>query len=194
MNVTATSHTERKWHIRRAGPEDGPVIVALVRSAFAGPAARFGLNHANSPGHPSGYDAERYTRDVKLGRQFHVVEDRGELIGVMAVRDAGGGTVELSRLAVRPDRQGEGYGQMLVVYAIVWARQRQADRVDVGLLAGDQRLRRWYEAIGFQIVDTLCVAGVSVPVATMSRPLTDAGGRRPEPPEAEAGDVLHSCA
>jgi len=192
MSVTAEQpQTERQWQIRNARPEDGPVIVALIRSAFAGPAAKFGLNSENSPGHPSNYTAERYTRDVKLGRLFHVVEYAGEVIGVMAVREVGAGTVELGRTAIRPDRQGEGFGQMLVVYAIVWARQHGADRIDLTLLAPDMELRKWYRAIGFEVVDTHCVDAVALPVAVMSRPLTEAGTQRPE---AAAEDVVHTCA
>lgn len=168
------------------------MIVALIRGAYAGPAARFGLTVGNSPGHPSNYDAQRFTADVNLGRRFFVVEYAGEVIGTVAVRErVGGAAVELSRLAVRPDRQGEGFGQMLVVYAIVWARQAGADRIELTLLAPDMKLRRWYRAIGFEVVDTHCVDAVALPVAVMSRPLTEAGAQRPP---ADADDLLHSCA
>jgi len=192
MSVTQEQpRTERTWVIRPANRDEGPRIVEIIRKAFTANAERFKLDAINSPGHPSNYDAERFTKDVNLGRQFFVVDDRSEVIGVMAVREVGDGTVELSRVAVDVSRQGEGFGQMLVVYAIVWAREHGADRMDLTLLAPDLELRQWYRAIGFDVVDTHCVETVALPVAVMSRPLTEAGTERPQ---AAANDVVHSCA
>jgi GNAT superfamily N-acetyltransferase len=192
MNVTQEkTKTRRTWQIRPATADEGPRIVRMIRDAFTPNAERFGLDEVNSPGHPSNYDAERFTKDVNLGRRFFVVDDRSEVIGVMAVRQVGDGTVELSRVAVDPSRQGEGFGQMLVVYSIVWARECGADRIDLTLLEPDHELRQWYEAIGFDVVDTHCVDAVALPVAVMSRPLTEAGLLRPE---AAANDVVHTCA
>ena len=192
MNVMQKqTQTQRNWQIRPATADEGPRIVHMIRAAFTPNAKRFELDATNSPGHPSNYDAERFTKDVNLGRRFFVVDDRSEAIGVMAVREVGDGTVELSRVAVDPNRQGEGFGQMLVVYAIVWAHEHEADRVDLTLLAPDHALRQWYKAIGFDVVDTHCVGAVALPAAVMSRPLTEAGVLRPQ---AATNDVVHTCA
>src|SRR3954468_7156892 len=44
------------------------------------------------------------------------------VVGSVALRDLGGGTVELKRMYLRPDQRGRGIGKELLALALAWAR------------------------------------------------------------------------
>lgn len=58
----------------------------------------------------------------------------------------------LVRIYVRPDRWGEGVGTALLGRVAEAARERGADRMRLGVMAENDRARRFYEARGFERV------------------------------------------
>ena len=81
-----------------------------------------------------------------------VALDGGEVVGSVALRDLGGGAVELKRMYLRPDQRGRGLGKQLLAVALDWAR---AHDVKVIRLDTSERMvaaQRLYEAHGFERV------------------------------------------
>jgi GNAT superfamily N-acetyltransferase len=81
-----------------------------------------------------------------------VVLDDGDVVGSVALRDSGGGAVELKRMYLRGDQRGRGLGKRLLALALDWAR---AHDVSVIRLDTSERMvtaQRLYEAHGFQRV------------------------------------------
>jgi putative acetyltransferase len=78
-----------------------------------------------------------------------VAVDEDEVVGSVALRDLGGGTVELKRMYLRPDQRGRGVGKELLALALAWAR---ASEMRVVRLDTSERMvaaQRLYEAHGF---------------------------------------------
>lgn len=83
-------------------------------------------------------------------------------VEIWAMRDPGGEPVayvgitsyfgwgHLDRVAVAPSRQGEGFGQLAVRFAIARLRQLGAKKVGLSTQATNLRSQRLYERIGFQ--------------------------------------------
>jgi ribosomal protein S18 acetylase RimI-like enzyme len=83
-------------------------------------------------------------------------------VEIWALRDAGGALVSyvgitsyagwghLDRIAVLPDRQGEGHGQNAVRFAIARLRQLGARRVGLSTQRSNLRSQQLYARIGFQ--------------------------------------------
>jgi putative acetyltransferase len=63
------------------------------------------------------------------GGAIFIAEDGGEPIGAVALIVMGGGSVELSKMGVRPAAQGQGVGRMLVAAAVNRAREMGMRRV-----------------------------------------------------------------
>jgi putative acetyltransferase len=81
-----------------------------------------------------------------------VAVDDDEVVGSVALRDLGGGTVELKRMYLRPDQRGRGLGKELLALALNWAR---ASEMQVVRLDTSERMvaaQRLYEANGFERV------------------------------------------
>lgn len=81
-----------------------------------------------------------------------VAVDDDEVVGSVALRDLGGGTVELKRMYLRPDQRGRGLGKELLALALDWAR---ANEMRVVRLDTSERMvaaQRLYKANGFERV------------------------------------------
>jgi len=96
----------------------------------------------------------RYVGDTRNSR-FPVVEIEDELvataigtleIGVPNPQCIRGRAVRLANLVTLPEHRGQGYGTMLVLDVVAWARSIAADRVDLSATPAGQRL---YEKLGF---------------------------------------------
>jgi len=78
-----------------------------------------------------------------------VAVDGDAVVGSVALRDLGGGAVELKRMYLRSDQRGRGLGRQLLGVALDWARAH--DKHSVRLDTSERMLaaQRLYEAHGF---------------------------------------------
>jgi ribosomal protein S18 acetylase RimI-like enzyme len=86
---------------------------------------------------------------VEAGGQILFAVDAGAVVGTCAVVRAGPGVVELAKLAVAPEAQGQGIGRRLTIAALEHARDRGATKV---ILVSNHQLVaavRLYESLGF---------------------------------------------
>lgn len=59
----------------------------------------------------------------------------------------------VSELAVAPDNRGQGHGRALLARALAALRARDADAVELEVVADNDRARSLYETLGFRVVD-----------------------------------------
>lgn len=80
-----------------------------------------------------------------------VIREGQASVGIVAIMPIRPGVMEIMNVAVRPDRQGRGYGRQLVAAAQVYAQQQGATEVEVG--TGDSSLGALalYQRCGFSI-------------------------------------------
>lgn len=78
-----------------------------------------------------------------------VAVDDGAVVGSVALRDLGGGAVQLKRMYLRPDRRGRGLGKQLLCVALEWARSHEMRLVRLDTSERMVAAQRLYEANGF---------------------------------------------
>ncbi len=78
-----------------------------------------------------------------------VVVDGGEVVGSVALRDLGGGAVQLKRMYLRPDQRGRGLGRELLGVALDWARSHGMRVIRLDTSERMVAAQRLYEAHGF---------------------------------------------
>ena len=125
------------------------LLASLLRQAFQEVAERFGLTIENCPKNLAFCTEQRVLGDFERGAAFWVLERGGQPCGCVAIEQARADVCYLERLAVLPRCRGQGYGTRLVEHAFSRARQAGAKRVEIGIIAADERLRAWYESFGF---------------------------------------------
>lgn len=80
-----------------------------------------------------------------------VLEDGGRVGYTIAI--PGSEAVYVSELAIRPDRQNEGYGSVLVSFLV--DQFEDYDELQLIVEATDERARRFYKRHGFDVLDRL---------------------------------------
>jgi GNAT superfamily N-acetyltransferase len=81
-----------------------------------------------------------------------IAVDGGEVVGSVALRDLGGGELELKRMYLRPTQRGQGLGKRLLATALDWARGQGARTVKLDTSERMEVARGLYEAHGFRRV------------------------------------------
>ncbi len=85
----------------------------------------------------------------------------GELDGqivasVMVGHDGHRGT--LYYVSVDPDQQGKGYGRQLMRHAEAWLKAQGVWKLNLLLRADNEKIRAFYEALGYEVEPRLCMA------------------------------------
>ncbi|MFL5968893.1 MAG: GNAT family N-acetyltransferase [Gaiellaceae bacterium] len=103
-----------------------------------------------------------FERDEELDRDLDdpgatyaalwIAEEGGTVVGSAALRELGGGAVELKRMYLRPDRRGRGLGKELLALALEWAREHRMSVVQLDTSERMLAAQRLYEAHGFERV------------------------------------------
>jgi len=78
-----------------------------------------------------------------------VALDGDAVVGSVALRDLGGGAVQLKRMYLRPRMRGRGLGRELLGVALDWARTHGVRRVCLDTSERMVAAQRLYEAHGF---------------------------------------------
>jgi len=127
-------------------------IGAVVRLAFADVAEEFHLTPTNCPNHPSFLsDADMLKPLSRPGvLPFGALTSDNVLVGFVAVWPKGKGAYELTRLCVLPEHRHAGLGARLLRVAVQAARERGTRKIEIGIIAENERLKRWYEGHGFR--------------------------------------------
>lgn len=137
-------------HLRAATADDGPELVRLWAKLFDE-----GDSSAQDPWrtHAQGWFGRSV--DDALGARFPVIEVDGTIVasaigtletGVPNPHCLRGRTVRLANVVTVPEYRGRGYGTMLVLDVVSWARHIDADRVDLSATPAGQRI---YAKAGF---------------------------------------------
>lgn len=136
--------------IRSARPEDARAVDRLVQDAYA--------YYVTRVGKPPGPMLDDYNRRIADGQAW-VLEEDGQLAGVLVLEDTLGGALLLDNVAVAPSAQGKGCGRALVAFAEAEARRRGCTELRLYthvLMMENQAL---YRRLGFQEIGRVSEKG-----------------------------------
>ncbi len=141
----------KEIEIRAAGPEDAERLAALIATAFADVAERFGLTRENCPGHTSFITANEVHRGMGFGNRYFLALCNDTLCGAIAFRLPKDGISIIEKVAVLPSFRWRGIGWRLVEHVFAEAQQCGASAAEIGIIAEHTELRAWYERFGFRV-------------------------------------------
>ena len=137
--------------IRRMSLEEIPECVNVIRGAFKTVADELGFTEENAP---------RFTAfatdENRLGYQFCVEKKpmivylhQGSIVGYYSLALLENGNVELNNLSVLPEFRHLGIGEKLVNDALEKAKAFGKEKLEIGIVEENVKLRNWYEKLGF---------------------------------------------
>ena len=162
--------------IRIATPADAPPVAKIISRANQAIAQRFGLTWENNPKHPSFCTKDWALADLERNAQYFIHETAGNAVGCVAYESAEKDLAFLNRLAVLPEFQGRGIGKKLVFHLFDHARIHHKKRFSVGIIAANDRLKNWYETLGFTPFEPKILNHLHFDVLLMQCPLDDFRG------------------
>ena len=138
-------------YIREMEMEEIPECVNVIRTAFKTVADELGFTRENAP---------RFTAfatdDTRLQYQFlvehkpmYVYLHEGKIVGYYSLAMLDNGSVELNNLLVLPEFRHLGIGEKLVKDAIEKAKSFDKEKMELGIVDENKKLRMWYESLGF---------------------------------------------
>jgi len=136
-------------HIREANSVEASLLCRLIRQSYLDVAKRFKLTSANCPKHPSNCTAGWVENDFARGASYFVLEHKAIPAGCVAIESANADLCYLERLAVLPHERKKGFGGRLVEHVFGIARERQAKKISIGIIAKQSELKEWYQKFGF---------------------------------------------
>ena len=157
--------------IRDATLGDAELLASLIRGAFRDVAECLHLTPDNCPTHPSNCTVEWIEAGFVEGLRYYILEEGENACGCVTLERAGPDVCYLERLAVLPQFRHRGYGRALVEHVLDQAARLGASRVELGIIAGQDELRAWYERWGFSVVRSAEFEHLPFKVAFMVRQL-----------------------
>lgn len=157
------SNVERDPIIRRATGEDAAAIARCYRRAYAAADAvayRTRLSDVDAATVASWLQGPETTFVAVAGASGEsddgtgtLADPGGDVVGAIQLRDAGSER-NVERLAVVPERQGEGIATRLLDRVEAHARDRGDDRLRLATVADHPFLVEWYGRRGYETVGT----------------------------------------
>ncbi|MHC4119056.1 MAG: GNAT family N-acetyltransferase [Planctomycetota bacterium] len=154
--------------IRDANEADVGILVTLLRESFRDVAERFELTVENCPKNLAFCTDQRVRSDIERGLSYHILEHGDKPYGCVALEKASPDVCYLERLAVLPQHRRKGCGKMLVEHIFDKAAAGGSQRVEIGIIAEDEKLRNWYGKFGFLLKGTKTFDHLPFVVAFMS--------------------------
>jgi ribosomal protein S18 acetylase RimI-like enzyme len=148
---TATSHETGRIGYRDAVPEDVPVLVPLVESAYRGDASRAGWTTEADILQGQRTDAEGVAAVITDPRsRLMVVERDGDLVACCQLEHRGEAAY-FGMFAVRPELQGAGLGKRIIAEAERRVRELWGVReMHMTVISVREELIAWYERRGYR--------------------------------------------
>ncbi len=135
---------------RRAIAQDVPAIVALVESAYRGPASRQGWTTEADLLEGQRTDAEEVTQLMRSADSFFLLGERAASLLGNVWLSPHHDCVHLGMFAVRPSEQANGIGRALLTQAELVARTQLAKPIiEMTVIAQRHELIAWYERRGY---------------------------------------------
>ncbi|MCB2361145.1 GNAT family N-acetyltransferase [Clostridium estertheticum] len=135
--------------IRQIERDEIKVCVEVIRKSFETIAQQFNLTKENCPGNASFMKAEKLYKQYDGGRLMFAYLDNGVVVGYFSLSKNDGGSFELNNLAILVEYRHKGYGKEMIIFALHRVREMGSNKMTIGLIEENTKLRNWYSSLGF---------------------------------------------
>lgn len=142
------------YTIRKVHFEELDVCASVIRQSFITVANEFGLTSQNCPTNGAFIKAERLISDWNQGSSLYGLFCNEELTGFMELTQKDSGAFELEKLCVLPHHRHMGCGTLLLDCARGEVLQMGGNKITIGIIDNNTRLKEWYLKHGYIHIKT----------------------------------------
>ncbi len=138
-------------YIREMKMDEISECVNVIRNAFKTVADELGFTRENAPRFTAfATDDTRLKYQMLVEkRPMYVYLHEGKVVGYYSFGITENGNIELNNLAVLPEFRHLGIGEKLVNDASEKVKAFGKDKIEIGIVEENVKLRKWYEKLGF---------------------------------------------
>lgn len=137
------------YFVRSVRFDELDLFAEVVRRSFITVAEEFGLSVQNCPTNGAFIRTERLVSDWNRGTQMYCLCCCGDPVGFMELKSKGDGVFELEKLSVLPEHRHKGGGSLLLEHARKEVVKAGGNRITIGIIDSNARLKEWYQKHGF---------------------------------------------
>ncbi len=123
--------------------------VVLIRESFSTVAKEFHLTRENCPTNGAFIEGSHLNSDWKNNNRMYGLFEDSVMLGFMELKLKASDSYELEKLAVHPRYRHLGYGGLLIDCAKKLASEAQVQKITLGMIEENTRLKEWYKTHGF---------------------------------------------
>lgn len=123
--------------------------VNVIQKSFITVANDFGLTRENCPTNGAFLTLDKLQHDFSKGDLMFAKYAVENIAGFVELSKKDDKIYELKRLAVLPENRHKGHGKELLVFAKSKAFSLGAEKITIGIIEENLRLKNWYQANGF---------------------------------------------
>jgi ribosomal protein S18 acetylase RimI-like enzyme len=139
--------------IKIENPDHLCLFVDIIRNSFNTVAVQYGLTQENSPTNPAFTTIENlqsiaskadcfglYIKDIPCG--FFALEFNPDC-----------NVFYIERICVLPEFRNNGFGELMLKFAENYCRNKNAEKISIGIMNQNNILKKWYQQNGFIEID-----------------------------------------
>ena len=135
--------------IKQIQPSELERCAEVIRESFATVAEEFGITKEIFPNSTAFTTAENLQDHWDSGYLMFGYYLNDDIIGYVSIVKKEDGIFGLHRLAVLPEYRHFGYGKELVEFCRDKAKELGGNKIAIGIIEENSRLKNWYERLGF---------------------------------------------
>lgn len=147
---------QSNMNIRKIEKSDIPDCVRVIRESFLTVADEFGFTEENAPrftGFSVTQECLMYQYEDKNRLMYAYFCDNA-IVGYYSICLKENGECELNNLSVLPDYRHRGIGEKLLLHSFEAAKAAGCQKMFIGIVEENTRLRKWYESFGVEHIGT----------------------------------------
>ena len=130
------------------------ICLDIIGSSFIMVAEEFGLTENNCPSHTAFMAIDKLQKQFDDGRPMFLFYQDAVPVGYFSLAKCSDREWELNNLAVLPEYRHLGIGKAMVNYAVKMVENYDGNKISIGIIEENTKLKDWYLKLGFNHVST----------------------------------------
>ena len=130
------------------------ICLDIIRISFITVAEEFGLTENNCPSHTAFMTIDKLQKQFDDGRPMFILCQDDIPVGYFSLAKCNADEWELNNLAVLPEYRHLGIGKSMVDYAIAMIKNYGGNKISIGIIEENAKLKDWYLKLGFTHIST----------------------------------------